>query len=108
MGAKLEYTSNAVLPFVYFIAFLKNKWAINVNPKKIKNIYPIPRYYIIYSLDSAIDSDRPFKVMIIQVISYTISVQYMMQHGPNVKFIPSKCKNIITMTMILVAEAPIS
>jgi hypothetical protein len=46
--------------------------------------------------------------MIIQVISYTISVQYMMQHGPNVKFIPSKCKNIITMTMILVAEAPIS
>lgn len=36
----------------------------------------------------------PFKVMIIQVISYKIYVQYIMQHGPNVKLTTKRWKQI--------------
>ena len=71
-------------PFVSTILFLKNKKISKVITPKIKNMFPIPKSSIIYSVPRAISKAHAFSVMITHVMSSNISVQYTIQIGPKV------------------------
>lgn len=81
--SKCSSISSLLKFFVYFTHPLINKCALVDRKAKSKNIFDIPRYYIIYSDVIATVNEHILIAIIIQFKFSKISAQYIMQIDPN-------------------------